>query len=253
MVGEAARGLATEAWVREALEAAHALEALGEALAASGLARLPDDPGALRPFLEGPLLDALIGRVHPVTARAIVDELLARLAREAEERSSPSERPPEQAATVPPPPPAADESYDDLASGVIHTRSTPAWGLRRGDADAPASACWLIVSTDGELVELARRSAPAGTEVIDVSSLAALRAALARTDVSSCVVLDAAAPSVPLDRAIAALTEEVSRVLLWRLDEGARERLIDAVPRARSWLALAGAATAAEIVQRLGA
>src|SRR5690606_16816189 len=88
MVGEAARGLATEAWVREALEAAHALEALGEALAASGLARLPDDPGALRPFLEGPLLDALIGRVHPVTARAIVDELLARLAREAEERSS---------------------------------------------------------------------------------------------------------------------------------------------------------------------
>ncbi|HEY8432608.1 MAG TPA: hypothetical protein VIL20_29760 [Sandaracinaceae bacterium] len=249
MVREVVRKLAAEAWVREALEEVRALEALDEALAARGLTRLPSDPGSLARFFDGPLLQSLIGRVHPVTAQAVVDELRERLAREVEKAAGPSG----QAATVPPPALAADESYDDLASGVIHTRATPAWGLRRGDVEAPASTSWLIVSTDAGLVELARRSAPAGTRVVDVATVAALEAALARAEGSSCVVLDAAAPSVPLDRAIAALTDGVSRVLLWRLDGEARERLMGGVPNARRWLALDGEVTAAEVVQLLGA
>lgn len=238
-----------EELVREALAAAGAEEALVEALGAAGASELPREPEELGAFLEGPLIDALVGRVHPVTARAIVDELTVRLER--------SEGAAEQAATVPPPPLVGDDdTYDDLATGAVHTRSTPAWGLRRtGEGDALVPTVWLLVSSDEALIELARQDAPAATEVIGVSSMAVLKGALGREGAAVCVVLDAGAPSISLDRAIAAITEDggPARILLWRMDDDARERLSLAVPMVRTWLACEAEVTPREIVQLLGA
>lgn len=241
--------------MREALEEAGAAEALGEALEAAGVLEVPGDRGELDAFVEGPLLDALVGRVHPVTARAIADEVLERVRRAGSERSS--ERAPAQAATVPPPPPAGDEdAYEDLASGAVHTRATPAWGIRRYvEGGDPSPPVWLLVSGDEALLDAARRGAPAGTDVVEVSSMAVLKGGLARAGEASCVVLDAGSPSIPLDRAIGALTEDAAtaRILLWRMEDDARARLLMALPMARTWLACEAEVTPQEIVQLLGA
>ncbi len=163
-----------------------------------------------------------------------------------------SERPPEQVATVPPPA-GGDDPYLDLATGAVHTRPTPTWGVPRGE---PAPGVWLIVSTDEALVDLAERAAPHGTDVVRVSSMAVLKGALARGDgPTSCVVLDAEAPSIAFDRAVAAVTEEATatRVVLWRMGNEARANLARAVPVARSWLSLEAEVTPPELVQLLGA
>lgn len=241
--------------MREALEDAGAGEALAEALRAAGLREVPEDRDELAAFVGGSLLDALVGRVHPVTARAIADEVLERVRRGRSERTS--ERAPAQAATVPPPPPAGDEdAYEDLASGAIHTRATPAWGIRRyTEGEEPSPALWLLVSGDPALLDAARRGAPAGTDVVEVSSMAVLKGGLARAGEASCVVLDAGSPSIPLDRAIAAVTEDAgaARILLWRMEDDARARLVTALPMARTWLACEAEVTPQEIVQLLGA
>ncbi len=241
--------------VREALEEAGLSDALEQALAEAGLSAVPDDAVERARFLETTLLDAMVGRVHPTTARSIVDGIVDGIAA-AIETTRRSERPPEQAATVPPPPLAgAADTYLDLATGAVHTRPTPTWGLRR-DGEAIVPAVWLLVSSDEALIELAERAAPVGTEVLHVSSMAVLKGALARSDgPASCVVLDAAAPSISFDRAVAAVTEEASaaRVLLWRMPEEARANLVRAVPVARTWVAFEAEVTPSEIVQLLGA
>ncbi len=234
--------------VREALDAAGAGEALEEALSVAGATSLPRQPDALATFLDGPLLDALVGRVHPATARAIVDELKERARRTDGASSSP-----EPAATVPPPPPGGSDPYEALATGAVHTRATPAWGLRRNDAGAPP--VWLLVTSDAALIDHAKRSAPKDTDVVEVSSMAVLKGGLARSPGASCVVIDAQSPSIAVDRAIAALVDDGSsaRVLLWRMDDGARAQLLASVPAARTWLSCEAEVTAPEIVQLLGA
>lgn len=245
-----------DAIARDVLDRAGAGEALREALASAQLAALPGALDALVEFLEGPLLDALVGRVHPVTARRLVDEILERAPRRPASgmrvRAEPVTAP-----TVPPPAmEGASEAYDALATGEVHTRATPTWGLRRtGDGEIVLPTVWLIVSTEAALLELARRDAPADTKVIAISSLAALESALARSDGASlCVVLDAGAPSVPLGGAVSAIgLHPASRVLVWRVDDPQRRRWLDAVPTSRTWLPCEAEVTPAEIVQLLGA
>lgn len=247
--------------VRETLEEAGHSEALAEALIAAELSALPEEADALLRFVETMLLDALVGRVHPLTASAVVDSLREQLASEREETGSRrrSERMEHSAATVPPPPvEGASDTYLDLATGAVHTRPTPTWGLRRtgGDAEAFVPILWLIVSSDPTLVETVKRSAPRDVEVVEVSSMAVLKGALARGDgPASAIVLDAGSPSIPFDRALAAVVEDAAstRVLLWRMDQGARVKLADAVPLTRTWLACEAEVTPPEIVQLLGA
>ncbi len=246
--------------VQEVLERAGAGEALDEALASAGLDGLPDAREGLVAFLEGPLLDSLVGRVHPVTARGIVEELVGRAGYRSESglRVRPEEPRAELGiATVPPPPmESASDTYDALATGEVHTRATPAWGLRRtGDGDIVLPTVWLLVTSDAQLVELARRGAPADTEVLAIVSMDALESALERSDgVTMCVVLDAEVPSIPIDRAITTVAlHAAARVLVWRMDDSERRRWIDSVPAVRTWLPCEAEVTPTEIVQLLGA
>jgi len=246
--------------VQEVLDRTGAGEALAEALASAGLGTLPESRDALVAFFESALLDALVGRVHPVTARGLVEELVARTSWRSESgmRVRPEElRSEVGVATVPPPPmESASDTYDALATGEVHTRATPAWGLRRtGDGEIVLPTVWLLVTSHPPLIDLARRGAPVDTEVIEIVSLAALESALERSNgVTMCVVLDAGAPSLPIDRAIATVAlHAAARVLLWRMGDGERRRWIDAVPAVRTWLPCEAEVTPTEIVQLLGA
>lgn len=234
--------------LRRVLEEAGTSEALQEALEGAGLSALPEQLQALHAFVRGPLGHALVGRVHPNTAGEIVDALLAEL-------------PPPQTQPITARPPADDAAaqreYEDLISGAIHTRATPAWGLRRGGTDPTAEdALWIIVTRDRSMIEMAMAAAPAGTEVIGVTSMAVLKGALGRGEPpSSAVVLDAQEPSIPLDRTLAVLTENGGgvRVVLWRMPLAERQRLQEAMPHTQSWLPCGDEVTPAEIVQLLGA
>lgn len=240
-----------EAIIEDALARAGAVEALGEALASAGLSALPTELDALVGFLEGELLDALVGRVHPVTARRIVDEILERAHHHSGVRARPEVGP--DTPTVPPPP-MAGGAYDALASGEVHTRTTPTWGLRPA-AESALPAMWLIVSHDEELLALARDGAPADTELVEVASIDTLEGALARSDGAPVfAVIDAGALPVPIDRVVTCLAlHPAPRVLVWRMDEAERRRWITSVPVSRTWLPCEAEVTPAEIVQLLGA
>jgi hypothetical protein len=254
-------GSTVVAEVRRRVAEAGADGALTEALAAAGLDEVPEDPHALAVFLDHHLMDALVGHLHPATAGQLVvairDEVLVE--QKSGSRPRPSPRDSEEMATVPPPASGeAQQAYEDLATGAVHTRATPAWGLRAvpEDGEAPGEALWIVSSDEPGLLETARRAAPSGTDVIVASSMAVLKSALARAaHPASAVVLDAAQPSVPLDRAVAALTEEPGgpRVVLWRMSTAERQRLADALPHTRAWLPCDAEVTPAEIVQLLGA
>lgn len=239
--------------VIEVLERFGVADALDVALAQAGASGVPVQREACIHFFEHALLDVLTGRVHPATARTIVDELL-------EDAASPAGsgmrmKREHQMPTVPPPS-MEDSAYDDLASGAVHTRATPAWGLRRADIEAEGAIGWIVVSLDAELRTRLTGHAPVGTELMTVASVAELRSALERAPhPSSCVVIDAAQPSVPLDQAIAALIEHAGnqRIVLWRMDRSAYQLLVDAVPVARTWLSCEAEVTPIEIMQLIGA
>ena len=161
------------------------------------------------------------------------------------------------AATVPPPPNSdAAEAYDDLVTGAIHNRVTPAWGIRTVDPDAePGSTLWVIVSEHPELATLAREHAPAHVDVVHATSIAILSAALRRSQSkASVVVLDAEEPSVKMDRVLGALTADGLdiRVVLWRMTAERRRLLVDAIPHAATWLPCEAEVTPREIMQLLG-
>lgn len=231
--------------------------ALSEALIAAGLDRVPEQPLALAQFLDQHLMEALVGHLHPTTAGQLIvsirNEVLVPLVGQ-----RPRSRGPEDTATVPPP--ANDgmhQAYEDLATGAIHTRATPAWGLRQAlESASQEEALWIVVSNDGPLVEMARGSAPIGTEVLVPASTALFTNALTRAQhPGSAVILDAEHPSVPLDRSFAVLTETAGhlRVVLWRMPSAERQRMVDAMPHTRNWLPCDAEVTPAEIVQLLGA
>lgn len=237
-----------EAEVRTTLEQAGALGAFAPALEAAGLDALPDDPFELHEFLSTSMLEALVGIVHPTTAGGIVEELLARA-----ERIVGGRRHSEP--TLPPPPSVdrAGEDYASLATGVVHTRPTPVWGLRRsGEGQAPP-ALWLIVSSDPALLELARAHAPESTDVVAITSAAMLERHL--TEGEPQLVLDGASTELRIQEIVAPLASsgERARVLMWRMDGAARSALLGTFPAARTWLALEAEVTAAEVVQLLGA
>jgi len=246
--------------VRRLIGGAGAGAALDEALEAAGLEDVPEQPQALSGFLDLHLMDALVGHLHPTTAGRLIvtirEEVLVPLKSGSHPRPRPRDS--EEMATVPPP--ASDEAhqaYEDLASGAIHTRATPAWGLRRvAEGEAPGEALWIVASNERRLVEMAQHAAPIGTDVIVASSMAVLKGALSRAEhPGSAVILDAEQPSLPLDRSVAALTEHPGgpRVVLWRMPNAERRRLVDAIPHTRAWLPCDAEVTPAEIVQLLGA
>ncbi len=253
--------------VRATLEEAGVLPVLDEALQVAGLDALPDGREALVRLLDGPLSRALIGTLHPTTAGQIIETLRARLA--AAQSGTRMKTPAElvrdgeivltdsMAATVPPPAgPSASEAYDDLVTGAIHTRVTPAWGIRTVDPDAePGTTLWIIVSSHPELPSLALDKAPPHVDVVHASSIAVLNAALKRSQSkASVVVLDAEEPSVKLDRALAALTTDGLdlRVVLWRMPPDRRRLLLEAIPHAATWLPCEAEVTPREIMQLLG-
>ena len=246
------------------LDDAGAIDALGAALTAADLRAVPERPEELASFLEGPLSEALVGCVHPTTAALLVEDLLHRLieADRSGTRARPSDPPPaeiapEHAAPTLPPPPndEAQGAYEDLASGAVHDRATPAWGIRRNGAASAEGAVWILVSNDHALLDHAKVAAPPGVDVIAASSMAVLEAALNRVDGPGCsIVVDTADPSVALDRALHALTEHSgsARILLWRMEPSERARLAEAVPYVQTWLPCGAEVTAAELVQLLG-
>lgn len=246
--------------LRLLLEDAGAADALVEALGNAGIDRVPEATADFVAFLEGPLLDALIGRLHPATAGELVGRIREEVADQmgSGRRIRPGRDGQEDLLVPTVPPPADDQAqraYEDLATGAIHDRATPAWGMRRvTDDSVPGEALWILVTTDGALVEEAQRAAPGGTEVIVASSMAVLKGALSRADhPAGAVVVDAERPSMPLDRSLAALMETgPTRVLLWRMSRAERERLSEAMPHVRSWLPCDAEVTPAEIVQLLG-
>ncbi|MEC7520822.1 MAG: hypothetical protein VYE22_13195 [Myxococcota bacterium] len=233
--------------VKRVLEQTGTLGALAEALEGAGLSALPEQPDSLAAFVRGPLGHALVGRVHPSTADEIVDAILE----EIPGRTQPiTARPPADDAS-------ARQAYEDLISGAIHTRATPAWGLRKGGTDPGAQeALWILVTVDRTMVEMAMAAAPQGTEVIAVTSMAVLKGALSRGEQpASAVVLDARSPSIPVDRTVAVLAEGTSgvRVVVWRMPLAERQRLNEAVPHTQTWLPCGDEVSPAEIVQLLGA
>ncbi len=245
--------------VHEMLEVAGLAGCLTVALDTVHLPSVPAQADAFVHFLEGPLQQALESSLEEIEARMLLDDILDR-AESLFGMSLPRMRPrvtsEHGAATVPPPPPLEgdNEAYSDLATGAIHTRPTPTWGIRRPGETATGASVWLFVSNGSDIVERARRIAPAGTDVLVVSSMAILKGALSRSDAPACsIVIDAQDPSIPVGRAIAGLTEEpaAARVILWRVDEQAREKLLEAVPMARTWLAFEPDVTAQEVVQLL--
>src|SRR5512139_3057539 len=121
MLGERARATYPRPWmsklqapaltalterVREVLGRSGAEDALDEALTLAQLSALPEQADALVHFFENALIEALTGRLHPATARGIVDELLAAVITRAGSGTrirSPELTPP-GIPTVPPPP-----------------------------------------------------------------------------------------------------------------------------------------------------
>ncbi|MBX3270685.1 MAG: hypothetical protein KF729_10505 [Sandaracinaceae bacterium] len=255
--------------VLAAIDAAGANDVLTEALEVAGLSALPESYAGLLAFVEGPLRRALAGTRGPEVASSIVEPLRERIfvaaQRSGARLGTPAElvRPGEplltdsMSATLPPPAEAdAAEAYDDLVTGAVHTRVTPAWGIRVVDPDAePGTTLWIIVSNDSTLVSEALRTAPSHVDVVHASSVAVLNGALKRSaSKASVVVLDAHDPSVKLDRVVASLTTDALglRVVLWRMSRERRELLIGAVPHAATWLPCAAEVTPKEIMQLLG-
>lgn len=233
-----------ETELKEALSRAGLAEALPIALATAGLSAVPSEPDEFGRFVLEHVQEALFGHIHPATARELVEDLVERVVH--------AEAVGDETPTVPPPPSAvASDAYGDLASGAIHTPETPVWGIQRpsfGDDEI-----WVLVSADEGLIARATADAPAGTEVMCPRDEDALRDALTSTR-EAVVVLDAAAPSLALERVIAALTSDpATRVLLWRMPDDERARLADAAPHTRTWLACEAEVTPAEILQLLGA
>lgn len=259
-------GLSPSEMLCVTLEDAGATAVLGEALQVAGLDSPPDTREELVRFLDGPLQRALIGTLHPASATHVIETLRERLAavdQSGTRMKKSADHDPElvltdsMAATVPPPAnPRAAEAYDDLVSGAIHSRVTPAWGIRTVDPDAePGTTVWVIISNSLELQHLALQKAPANVDVVSASSMAVLNGALKRSESrASAVVLDAEDPSVKLDRAIAALTADAldMRIIVWRMTADRRARLIEAIPHAATWLPCEAEVTPAEIMQLLG-
>jgi hypothetical protein len=253
-----APGDSTADRVRALLQRSDAADALEEALARAYLVELPSQPEGLVHFFEHALLDALIGRLHPATARGIVEELVQSVAADGSgSRLKAPMRETPGVATVPPPPlEDGHQAYDDLASGAVHTRPTPVWGIARpGAAEASGNLLWIVVSTDPALTEQMARSTPSGAEFLVADTMADLKAAAERGDhPHSSIVIDAVSPSLPLDQTVAALVEEATsaRILLWRMHKEAHDLLLEAVPVARTWLSCEAEVTPIEIVQLLG-
>lgn len=248
--------------LREALSEVGASDALAVALGAAGLSEPPERLDAFVEFLRDHLEEALVGFVHPATASHLVETVHERVAgvdesrtRIKTDRPQDGEAAEDLAVTVPPPPSETAESYEDLASGAVHDRKTPVWGLRvaatRGEG---AESVWVIVSHSGELVEATQSGAPGDVDVLHASSVAVLKGALSRGGEHTAVVIDAGAPSIPTDKAIAAVIAEESgaRVILWRMDVEERERLHEAHPSTRTWLPCDEEVTPEEIVRLLG-
>lgn len=241
--------------------------ATGALATALELAQL-DEPPATREgmfkFVEGPLQEALVGTLHPATVAHVLASVREQLAgvdrsgtrmRSDPEIREPASQPP-GAPTMPPPAgPGAQGDYADLVSGAIHSRVTPAWGMLRVDSDVPpGEAVWVIVSNDAGLIRSAQRGAPPGVDVVVASSMAVLAGALSRgVSSASAVILDAADPSISMDRAIACLTSDAMniRVILWRMPSDRRVRLIEAIPHAGAWLPCEAEVTPAEILHLL--
>lgn len=249
--------------LHEALEEAGASAVLGDALHVAGLDEPPGTREEMVRFLDGPLQRALIGTLHPATATHVIETLRERLA--AVDQSGTRIRQPDPAevsasdtmATLPPPADAsAAEAYDDLVTGAVHTRITPAWGVRAVDPDAePGETIWVIVSNHPELPGLAQEKAPPHVDVVHATSLAIFSAALRRGhSKASVVVLDAEDPSVKLDRVLTTLTSDEPdiRVVLWRMSGERQRLLVEAIPHASTWLPCDAEVTPREILQLIG-
>lgn len=248
--------------LRDALKEAGATEALHEALRFADRDEPPQTREEMFRFLHGPLEKALVGILHPATVAHVLATVRERLS--GVDRSGTRMRSSDEvvltesmAETVPPPThEGAEHAYDDLITGAVHSRVTPAWGLQVVDADSHETTIWAIVSNDTALSAMAKQAAPRSVDVIDATSMAILTGALGRAESSaSAVVLDAEDPSIKLDRVFAVLTDNTAdvRVILWRMDNTDRERLIEAIPIAQSWLPCEAEVTPAEIMQLLGA
>lgn len=244
---------APTARVRRLVDDAGAGGTVAEALEAAGRDAVPEDPAALGAFLDDHLMPALVGRLHPATAGRLVEAIREALLGSGE--SGARRRPSTETATVPPPAEGeAHQAYEDLATGAVHERVTPVWGIPRpGEGGAGGERIWVLISEDPALVAAARRAAPAGVELLVASSMAVLKGALRRAEhPASAVVLDAGAPSIPLERSLDALLEASTKVVLWRMPEPDRARLLDASPEAHGWLPCDAEVTPAEIGQLLG-
>lgn len=250
--------------LQQVLAESNATEALPEALRASGREEPPSTREEMFAFLDGALEKALLGVVHPATASHVLATVRERLAGVDQSGTRPrshvddpvGEGLEDMPDTLPPP---DDDSaafhYDDLVSGAIHQRITPAWGVRIAAPDGHALVVWAVVSEDPELLAVAHRAAPRKVDVVTASSLAVLKGALNRgaESPSSAVVVDAQAPSIKLDRTFATLTEAADvRVILWRMSNEDRAGLIDEIPQAHAWLPCEAEVTPAEIMQLLG-
>lgn len=249
--------------LRAVLEEAGASGTLARALAFAGLERLPETRELMFKFVDGPLVEALVGLVHPTTAAHVVATIRERLAdidrSGTRVRSDSGEIPRELvgAPTMPPPGDSvAAHEYSDLITGAVHSRITPSWGMRAADPNSPVcEAVWVIISHDADLVRSATLGAPAAVDVVVASSMAVLKGALGRAGhVGSAVVIDAREPSISMDRAIAVLTTDALnvRVILWRMSTERRVRLLDAIPHAHTWLPCDEEVTPVEILQLLG-
>jgi len=243
------------------LEEAGAKGALEQALSFAGLSALPPGRELVFKFIEGPLREALVGMIHPATAAHALESMRERIAevdRSGTRVRSDSTEIPQDAGTPTLPPPAdpvAAHEYDDLVSGAVHSRITPTWGMRAVDPSGrPGESVWAVVSTDGELARVLMSGAPAEVDVVVASSMAELRGALERGGGgASAVVIDAADPSMSVDRAIATLTSDAmgAKVILWRMEEERRAKLLEAIPHARRWLPCDREVTPREILQLL--
>ncbi len=249
--------------LREVLAEVGAQDALTEALAFAQLSEPPATREGMFKFVGGPLQEALVGTLHPVTVAHVLDAIRERLAdadrsgtrmRSDPEITAPESEPPPGAPTMPPPGSGAHGAYADLVSGAVHSRVTPAWGMERVDSDSDSGVMvWAIVSNDQALVRSATSGAPAFVDVVVASSLAVLKGALVRSALGSAVILDAGNPSISMDRAIACLTSDAMgvRVILWRMPAERRALLIEAIPHTRTWLPCEAEVTPAEILQLL--
>lgn len=222
------------------------------ALSAAGLREPPEALDELLTFLRGPVFAALSRTAHAPRAQALIDDAVYDV--EAHYVLL-LEAGPDEVITRPPPPadPAAHESYEDLATGAVHTRATPAWGTRAARGPDAPDTVWLIVSQDGELLRTAQKNAPPSVDVVHASSVAVLNGAVGRSKGNGAVILDAGHPSLPLERVAAALAAAPTstRVVVWRMSLADREALAERDERTRAWLPCDAEVTPQEIVQLL--